>query len=287
MGRPLTIVQTGQMDLPDVHKRFTDEELLLSFHYHFEMQKKITYENLDKKGYEYLDGVTLLDMEGMTLFSHTYPPAMKFFEKVYYEYEHYFTGYISQVYLLNCPWIFKFLWNIISKMLSEVNKKKVVIINNYDELYNYFDKESLPVKYGGSCDSCEGGCIPVKLTDLNSKRTNKSFRKTLNSYHIVLKARESKIYNLNVKKGDTVNYTISTDSYDIKFGINLKYIDENNNTVERSILNENKVECDKQPLCGSIIIRNDGECLAILDNSYARWHSKTIDFEYYISNAQD
>lgn len=124
MGRPLTIVQTGQMDLPDVHKRFTDEELLLSFHYHFEMQKKITYENLDKKGYEYLDGVTLLDMEGMTLFSHTYPPAMKFFEKVYYEYEHYFTGYISQVYLLNCPWIFKFLWNIISKMLSEVNKKK-------------------------------------------------------------------------------------------------------------------------------------------------------------------
>lgn len=278
------------MDLPDVHRRFTEDELLQSFHYHFELQKKITYENLDKKGYEYLDGVTLLDMEGMTLFSHMHPPAMKLFEKVYYEYEHYFTGYISKVYLLNCPWIFKFLWNVISKMLSEANKRKVVMINNYEDLYKYFDKESLPVKYGGSCDSCEGGCIPVKLTDLSgNNQANKSFRGKVNNYHVNIKAGETKVFNLSVKKGDIINYTVSIENYDIKFNIHLKYNDENhhNNDCEKIILNEHKIEPDKDPLSGSITIDNDGECLAILDNSYARWHTKTIDFEYFITNSQE
>lgn len=242
------------------------EELMCAFYYYCENAIKICRENQAKNNYDLLDVISLCDLEGITLYAYMCPTAIGFFQNAVTEYETYFSGYVGKIYIVNVPYIFKVLWSVIAPMLSPVNREKVVIINQYDELLNYFDKECLPRKYGGTCHDCEGDCTPKSVLE-----------KDQNINLLKIPAGDKKTFKLDVKKGDKVDYSLTSKNYDINFGINLK----RNNSDAIEIVPLNRVKSHLEPINGIINIENDGELIATIDNSYSYLRSKQFNFEYF------
>lgn len=56
---------------------------------------------------------------------------------------------LDMVYIVHPPFFFKHLYRLVERFLSERTKSKIRIISDPAELLQYFDKECLPIKYGG------------------------------------------------------------------------------------------------------------------------------------------
>lgn len=98
------------------------------------------------------------------------------------------------------------------------------------------------------------------------------------TYHLVIKAGEIKDFRINVVTGDRISYNMVCDKYDIKFGI--KLITQQGKEVE--ILPLNRIDTGLEPFRGSLFIEEGGECIAIVDNSYSYFHSKSVYLDFFI-----
>eukprot|EP00005_Dracoamoeba_jomungandri_P000516 CAMPEP_0174253836 /NCGR_PEP_ID=MMETSP0439-20130205/3190_1 /TAXON_ID=0 /ORGANISM="Stereomyxa ramosa, Strain Chinc5" /LENGTH=636 /DNA_ID=CAMNT_0015335093 /DNA_START=182 /DNA_END=2092 /DNA_ORIENTATION=- len=63
-----------------------------------------------------------------------------------------FPARIGQVYIVNPPWYFRFVWSIVRGLISDHIASKVKVINSTDELLTYIDKEALLPEHGGTND---------------------------------------------------------------------------------------------------------------------------------------
>lgn len=61
-----------------------------------------------EKGVDYLNCVFIVDLDGMTLFSHMTKRALDFFRSS--SQESYFNGYSGKFFVVNIPFIFKSIW---------------------------------------------------------------------------------------------------------------------------------------------------------------------------------
>jgi len=71
---------------------------------------------------------------------------------------------MGKFYIINAPWTFSAVWNIIKYWLDEVTVNKIDIIGSAykDKLLAQIPAENLPKEFGGLCE-CPGGC---SLSDL-------------------------------------------------------------------------------------------------------------------------
>ena len=71
---------------------------------------------------------------------------------------------MGKFYIVNAPWTFSAVWNIIKYWLDEVTVNKIDIIGSAykDKLLAQIPAENLPKEFGGLCE-CPGGC---SLSDL-------------------------------------------------------------------------------------------------------------------------
>lgn len=84
LGQPLTIVNCGPMVLKTIFQKVTVDQLFKTFFYYLEMNMKMIRETEDKTGSDILSIVSILDLEGISLYAYMYKPAFKLFE-VYYQ----------------------------------------------------------------------------------------------------------------------------------------------------------------------------------------------------------
>ncbi|XP_070493952.1 retinaldehyde-binding protein 1-like [Chironomus tepperi] len=61
-------------------------------------------------------------------------------------------GRYKQNILINIPSIAMTFYNIVSTMLPEKLRKRLVMVKNYEELKNFMDVSILPKEFGGNCD---------------------------------------------------------------------------------------------------------------------------------------
>ncbi|KAL7026267.1 hypothetical protein ACKWTF_013825 [Chironomus riparius] len=61
-------------------------------------------------------------------------------------------GRYKQNILINIPTIAMTFYNIVSMILPEKLRKRLVIVKNYEELKNLMDVSKLPEVFGGDCD---------------------------------------------------------------------------------------------------------------------------------------
>lgn len=66
---------------------------------------------------------------------------------------------MGKFYIINAPWTFSVVWNIVKPWLDEVTVAKIDIqgASYKDTLLKQIDEENLPVVFGGKCN-CPGGC---------------------------------------------------------------------------------------------------------------------------------
>lgn len=67
---------------------------------------------------------------------------------------------MGKFYIINAPWTFSVVWNVIKPWLDEVTVSKIDILGSAvfkDALLKQIPAENLPEEFGGTC-RCPGGC---------------------------------------------------------------------------------------------------------------------------------
>lgn len=59
---------------------------------------------------------------------------------------------LSNVFIINPNWFFKVMFTIIRPFLNSRTKKKIKIIEKNEDLYEFFEKDSLLRELGGTSD---------------------------------------------------------------------------------------------------------------------------------------
>jgi hypothetical protein len=64
-------------------------------------------------------------------------------------------------FIINAPWLFDTIWNLVKYWLDEVTVSKIKIFKSGKDytmtLFQYIEPANLPFQLGGACQ-CEGGC---------------------------------------------------------------------------------------------------------------------------------
>jgi hypothetical protein len=75
---------------------------------------------------------------------------------------------LHKLYVVNCPKIISYAWNIVKPWLDERTQKKIFFYKDHEtkaKLLEDIDAECLPVELGGTCN-CAGGCVPSSLDEI-------------------------------------------------------------------------------------------------------------------------
>jgi hypothetical protein len=69
------------------------------------------------------------------------------------------------IFIVNAPWIFPLLWNLVSLFVDQATKIKIQVLYSHDALQAHIATDQLPIRYGGTAlgyESCvrQGGRVP-------------------------------------------------------------------------------------------------------------------------------
>lgn len=73
--------------------------------------------------------------------------------------QNYYPERLGKLYVINAPWGFSGVWNVVKGWLDPVTVAKINILGGgyQSELLKQIPAENLPKQYGGTCE-CAGGC---------------------------------------------------------------------------------------------------------------------------------
>ena len=160
-GRLVYIERLGNVNVTEMYKITTPQRLLQQFVYEyerFEQQRLPACSAVVGQPVE--TSCTILDLAGVGLkqfwdVKSNASEAAKIGQDRYPE-------RMGKFYLINAPWGFSTVWNVIKGWLDPVTQEKIKILgSNYKpDLLDAIDEVNLPVDLGGSCNECDrvGGC---------------------------------------------------------------------------------------------------------------------------------
>jgi len=188
---------------------------------------------------------------------------------------------LKKTVLLNVPYLFNSIWNLISGWLNEEVRSKYVFLGGPDEYEPYlkqlFSSENIPICFGGTLDyKFQPGGL---LTNLNIPTAIKK-----NWSKICVLPRTSWNNEIHVKectKG-TIIWEFRTEGYDIGFGLFYK---ESDNSNEKILIEISRVKSHQIIINGNYTFDQKGIYVMRFDNLYSVWNSKNL--EYIISVVQN
>jgi hypothetical protein len=73
--------------------------------------------------------------------------------------QNYYPERLGKLYLINAPWGFSSVFNVVKGFLDPVTVQKIHVLGSWyeSELLEQVPAENLPKEFGGTCE-CEGGC---------------------------------------------------------------------------------------------------------------------------------
>jgi hypothetical protein len=157
-GRPIYIERLGQVDTTALYKVTTQERLLRRLVWEYE---KFLIDRLPScstaAGHPVETSCTILDLKGVGI--------GQFFSVKSYVNEasaigqNYYPETMGKFYIINAPWGFNTVWNVVKGWLDPVTAAKINVLGtSYSgALLEQIPAENLPTDFGGKC-TCEGGC---------------------------------------------------------------------------------------------------------------------------------
>lgn len=108
--------------------------------------------------------VVVMDCKGMG-FHQLYLPALQLIKGVSEMDQEFYPERLAKLYVVNAPWMFTSIWNVIKLWLDDNMLSKISILGSefLSEIEKDIHLDSLPKFLGGNCtcDHLKGGCVPV------------------------------------------------------------------------------------------------------------------------------
>ena len=157
-GRPIYIEHLGTLNLKEL-MRVTDVDRILKNHV-------VEYERLinvrlpacsAQKGVHLEQSVTILDLKNVSLVQFT--QVYRFIQQISTIAQNYYPEMLGKMFIINAPFLFSSVWNMIKGLLDEVTVSKIHIVGTKYQalLLEHIDARNIPTSLGGTCE-CDGGC---------------------------------------------------------------------------------------------------------------------------------
>jgi len=104
-----------------------------------------------------LRAVQIMDMNGLGL-KHLDMGGLAYVESCANLYTAHYPDLLSEIFIVNAPWLFNTFWRFASSWMSEDVRNGTKVLDDVEKLKLYFPAANLPVALGGSC-KCPGGCV--------------------------------------------------------------------------------------------------------------------------------
>jgi len=158
LGRPLYFEQLGTLDVNEIFKITSQDRIIRNHIYEYERLLKLRFPACSNQSNCHIDqSVTILDLKGVSLFQ--FANVFNFVKQVADIAQNYYPELLGRMFIINAPWLFSSVWNMVKPLLDEVTVKKIAILGgNYkSEVFQEIAPENFPSELGGSC-TCPEGC---------------------------------------------------------------------------------------------------------------------------------
>ncbi|KAJ5046497.1 uncharacterized protein L3040_003740 [Drepanopeziza brunnea f. sp. 'multigermtubi'] len=158
-GRPVYIEQMGKIDLTAMYKITTAERMLNNLAVEYEKVADPRLPACSRKTGHLLETCcSIMDMKGVGITK--VPSVYSYVKQASAISQNYYPERLGRLYLINAPWGFSGVFNIIKGWLDPVTVEKIHVLGGgyQKELLAQVPPENLPKVFGGTCD-CPGGCM--------------------------------------------------------------------------------------------------------------------------------
>jgi len=174
-GRPIYIERLGKLDFKTLYEVTSQERLLNRLVCEYERSLVTRMPAASRAvGHPVETFCTIMDLKDVSL-SNFYR-VKDFVMQASAIGQDRYPEIMGKFYIINAPWTFSAVWNIIKYRLDEVTVNKIDIIGTAykDKLLAQIPAENLPKEFGGLCE-CPGGC---SLSDLGPWKNELELGKT-------------------------------------------------------------------------------------------------------------
>ncbi|KAL4969683.1 SEC14 family lipid-binding protein [Aspergillus stella-maris] len=157
-GRPVYIEKLGAIDINALQKITTDDRMLKNLVTEYEKLADPRLPACSRKAGKLLETCcSIMDLKGVSLFSAS--SVYGYLKRTSNVSQNYYPERLGKMYLINAPWGFSGVWNIVKGYLDPVTVEKIHVLGSgyQTDLLKQVPAENLPKAYGGTCQ-CEGGC---------------------------------------------------------------------------------------------------------------------------------
>ncbi|RHZ67557.1 SEC14 family lipid-binding protein [Aspergillus thermomutatus] len=162
-GRPVYIEKLGKIDLNAMYKITTAERMLQNLVCEYEKLSDPRLPACSRKAGKLLETCcTIMDLKGVGITS--VPSVYGYVRQASAISQNYYPERLGKLYLINAPWGFSSVFNVVKGFLDPVTVQKIHVLGSgyKKELLEQVPAENLPVEFGGTCQ-CAGGC---ELSDM-------------------------------------------------------------------------------------------------------------------------
>ncbi|KAI9754081.1 MAG: cytosolic factor, phosphatidylinositol/phosphatidylcholine transfer protein [Chaenotheca gracillima] len=158
-GRPVYIEQLGNVDLTAMYKITTADRMLQNLVVEYEKCADPRLPVCSRMSGQLVETCcTIMDLKGVGL-----GKARQVFGYVQQASgisQNYYPERLGKLYIINAPWGFAPIWNVVKGFLDPVTVQKIHVLGGgyQKELLGQVPAENLPKLFGGSCE-CDGGCM--------------------------------------------------------------------------------------------------------------------------------
>jgi len=193
---------------------------------------------------------------------------------------------LGRMIVINSPWIFPFLWKIVSPFIDAKTKAKISIIyGKYtEELIKFISPDTLPKEYGGQCECLGVGkkCVEVfDINDLKLSDVSSSSGETSETDKVTIPAGKKFEVKLSVNKtGGSIHWFFRVEKdYNINFSV--EFMSDNNE--KKVIKTPAKLLADQ----GEYNTVGGGTATVIFDNSFSYFRSKSMQYSAIVLQNDD
>ncbi|KAK6543180.1 cytosolic factor, phosphatidylinositol/phosphatidylcholine transfer protein [Orbilia ellipsospora] len=157
-GRPVYIEKLGNIDLSKLHEITNEGRMLDNLAVEYERFADPRLPACSRKAGRLLETCcTIMDLKGVSILR--VPSTYNYLKQASAISQDYYPERLGKLFIINAPWGFTSVWNIVSGWLDPVTVKKIKVLGTSykDDLLRQIASENLPVEFGGTC-TCEGGC---------------------------------------------------------------------------------------------------------------------------------
>ncbi|KAK4705926.1 hypothetical protein P7C70_g273, partial [Phenoliferia sp. Uapishka_3] len=157
-GRPLYVEQLGKLDLTKLYQITTPERQLQALVVEYEkFQRDRLPVCSEIAGHLIETSCTIMDLKGVGITQ--FWKVKNFVQDAASISQNNYPESMGKFYIINAPWAFSGVWNLIKGWLDEATVAKIFILSSdyKKQLLQQIPADSLPAFLGGTCN-CPGGC---------------------------------------------------------------------------------------------------------------------------------